>query len=78
MELSPTSCQNVAMTPKTHEKRPETVSIMVSIETKDLLAELAKEDSRSVSWVAHELLLRGVAQFRRDGLVREPDGGAVT
>ena len=63
--------------PRPQGKRVLTIGVLVSQETKDFLQELASEDSRSVSWVAHELLQRGVAAYRRDGLVREPEASAA-
>lgn len=68
---------NDLMPKKLTEKRVITLGIVISEETKQFLKGLAEEDARSVSWVAHELLQRGIAQYRRDGMVREPDGGTV-
>lgn len=55
-------------------KRVITVGVLVDEDTKSLLTELADEDSRSLSWVAFELMQRGIAAYRRDGMVREPEG----
>ena len=74
MELRAADCQNASMGTKTTEKRVITLGIVISEETKEFLRELAVEDARSMSWVAHELLQRGIAAYRRDGLVREPEG----
>ena len=68
----------MANKPAGAEKRIVNLGVMIGEETKRLLLQIAEEDSRSVSWVAYELVQRGIAQFKRDGLVREPDGGAVT
>jgi hypothetical protein len=74
MEVQTFSSQNSSMAGKERPKRLQTVSIMVSDETKALLVALAEEDSRSVSWTAHELLQRGISAYKRDGLVKEPEG----
>ena len=60
--------------PQAKGKRVITVGVLVDQETKDFLKGLADEDQRSVSWIAHELLQRGISAYRRDGLVKEPEG----
>jgi hypothetical protein len=77
MEAQTFSLQNETMTGKGREKRLQTVSIMVSDSTKAMLVGLAEEDARSVSWIAHELLQRGISAYKRDGLVKEPEGQSI-
>ena len=72
MEMGSLVRQNAPMA--TNGKRVITVGVLVDEETKTLLKELADEDARSISWIAHELLQRGIAAYRRDGMVREPEG----
>lgn len=73
MENLPLMGKNILM-PKEKGKRVITVGVLVDQETKDLLKGLADEDQRSVSWIAHELLQRGISAYRRDGLIKEPEG----
>ena len=45
----------------------------VSQEIKDELIAIAIKDDRKLSYIIQKLLLRGLAAYRRDGLLKEPD-----
>jgi hypothetical protein len=69
------TCQNIYMDSypkKGREKRNEFLGIKVGESEKETLAEIALEHDRPLGYVGRELMLRGLAQYRRDGLLKEP------
>lgn len=54
----------------TSEKRSETIGIMVTPSTRTEIETIARDEDRSLSWVAGVLLERGLEAFRKDGLLR--------
>jgi hypothetical protein len=54
-------------------KKIEPLPMKVSGAVKDELKEIGDEHDRPVGYVARELMLRGLAAYRRDGQLKEPE-----
>ncbi len=50
----------------------DTFGIAVPEEEAELIFEVARATGNTPTWVARQFLFRGIAAFRRDGLLREP------
>lgn len=57
------------------EKLSEQILVNVASSTYQVLDDIRIEHDRRLGYVARELMLRGLAQYRRDGLLREPEKG---
>lgn len=55
-----------------NEKRSATISAKVPPSIKQFVAELMALEDRTESYIVLALVERGIAQYRRDGLIIEP------
>lgn len=54
------------------EKKSEMVGLKVEPDDKEQLIAVCQEEDRPLGYVARELMLRGLAAYKRDGLLKEP------
>jgi hypothetical protein len=54
-------------------KKSEFVGLKVAGPDKATLAEICVKEDRPLGYVARELMLRGLAAYGRDGLLKEPE-----
>ncbi len=58
-------------------KKIEMIGLKVGAPDKEVLKEICEEHDRPLGYVARELMLRGLAAYRRDGKLKEPSPGRV-
>lgn len=55
------------------QKKSEVIGVTATPATKEEIIELAERQERSISWIGGALLKRGLAAYKRDGLLIEPE-----
>lgn len=53
-------------------KKDQLLGAMISTETLDEILKMCDKEERSKSWIAAAMIERGLAAYRRDGLLKEP------
>lgn len=54
------------------------LAIKVSLELKAELQRIGKKEDRKLGYLARAFILRGIAAYERDGLVKEPQPNSTT
>lgn len=55
-------------------KKDQLLGAMISSETLSEILKMCDKEERSKSWIAAAMIERGLAAYKRDGLLKEPSG----
>jgi hypothetical protein len=67
----------VSVNKRTGEKKTEPLTIKIEAGDKATLERIGETADRPLGYVARELMLRGLAAYKRDGLLKEPAQSTV-
>lgn len=68
------TCYNLGVA-TSFEKKDVPVTMKIASSVRDTIEQIGLNEDRPIGYVARELMLRGLALYKRDGLLRDPENG---